>query len=121
MKKGKWATLSAVVGTAVPLLSACGPGDDNSSGTQPASTGTKTLLVWEDVKKSDGIQDAVKEFEKQNDVKVKVVEKAYADQIEALRLDGATGTGQMSSPCLTTKLDQLSQRDCYKKSNQMKK
>lgn len=74
-------------------LSACGPGDDNSSGTLPASTGTKTLLVWEDVKKSDGIQDAVKEFEKQNDVKVKVVEKAYADQIEALRLDGATGTG----------------------------
>lgn len=93
MKKGKWATLSAVVGTAVLLLSACGPGDDNSSGTQPASTGTKTLLVWEDVKKSDGIQDAVKEFEKQNDVKVKVVEKAYADQIEALRLDGAAGTG----------------------------
>ncbi|MDH6564231.1 maltose-binding protein MalE [Bacillus sp. TBS-096] len=93
MKKGKWATLSAVVGTAVLLLSACGPGDDNSSGTQPASTGTKTLLVWEDVKKSDGIQDAVKEFEKQNDVKIKVVEKAYADQIEALRLDGAAGTG----------------------------
>ena len=56
MKKGKWATLSAVVGTIVLLLSACGPGDDNSSGTQPASTGTKTLLVWEDVKSLMGFK-----------------------------------------------------------------
>ncbi|OLP67027.1 Cyclodextrin-binding protein precursor [Bacillus pumilus] len=94
MKKGTWATLSVVVGTAVLLLSACGPGDDNSSATQTASsTGTKTLLVWEDVKKSEGIQDAVQAFEKQHNVKVKVVEKAYADQLEALRLDGAAGTG----------------------------
>ncbi|MDM5299961.1 extracellular solute-binding protein [Bacillus pumilus] len=94
MKKGTWANLSAVVGTAVLLLSACGPGDDNSSATQTSSsTGTKTLLVWEDVKKSEGIQDAVQAFEKQHNVKIKVVEKAYADQLEALRLDGAAGTG----------------------------
>ncbi len=46
-----------------------------------------------DKDKSDGIKSAVKQFEKDNNVKVKIVEKAYADQLESLRLDGPAGSG----------------------------
>jgi arabinogalactan oligomer/maltooligosaccharide transport system substrate-binding protein len=49
--------------------------------------------VWEDIEKSSGIKDAVVKFEEEHDVTVKVVEKAYAQQIEDLRLDGPAGTG----------------------------
>ena len=80
------------------FLAACGPKDDDGS---KESTGEKVeknnkeydLLVWEDIEKSDGIKDAVEKFEKEHDVTVKVVEKAYAKQIEDLRLDGPAGTG----------------------------
>ncbi|MDC3415876.1 sugar ABC transporter substrate-binding protein [Aquibacillus salsiterrae] len=79
-------------------LVACGPQED--SGQATGDEGKKEdnnkeydLLVWEDVEKSEGIADAVAKFEEENDVKVKVVEKAYAQQIEDLRLDGPGGTG----------------------------
>ncbi|MER1588226.1 cyclodextrin-binding protein, partial [Enterobacter hormaechei] len=36
------------------------------------------LNVWEDIKKSSGIKDAVSDFEKQFDVKVNVQEMPYA-------------------------------------------
>ncbi|MGE6630581.1 extracellular solute-binding protein [Bacillus sp. NPDC077027] len=104
MNQAKWSKIAAVFATATLLLTACGPGNDNTSNTQSTTTGTKTLLVWEDVKKSDGIKDAVKEFEKSHDVKIKVVEKAYADQLEALRLDGAAGIGP---DVITTPHDQI--------------
>ena len=51
------------------------------------------LLVWEDIKKSSGISDAVKDFEKENNVKVVVQETPYAQQTEKLRLDGPAGIG----------------------------
>lgn len=77
-------------------LAACGPQDSGESdqGSKKAS-GTEgyDLLVWEDIEKSGGIKDAVAQFEKDHDVKVKVVEKAYAQQIEDLRMDGPAGTG----------------------------
>src|SRR5699024_10388152 len=40
-----------------------------------------------------GIEDAIKKFEEENNVKITMVEKSYADHIEDLRLDGPTGTG----------------------------
>ena len=51
------------------------------------------LLVWEDIKKSNGIEDAIKAFEAQYKVKVKIQEMPYAQQIEKLRLDGPAGIG----------------------------
>lgn len=78
------------------LLTGCGPkGDSDSSaaGTEGKDEGTIELVVWEDQAKSDGIKDAITAFEKENNVKIKLVEKAYAGQIEDLRLDGPAGTG----------------------------
>ena len=54
---------------------------------------TAQLNVWEDIKKSSGIKDAVADFEKQYDVKVNVQETPYAQQLEKLRLDGPAGIG----------------------------
>lgn len=71
-------------------LTACGPQESSSEKT--SSKGSE-LVVWEDKEKSIGIKDAVAEFEKEHDVKVKVVEKPYAQQIEDLRMDGPAGTG----------------------------
>lgn len=51
------------------------------------------LNVWEDIKKSAGIKDAISDFEKQYDVKVNVQELPYAQQLEKLRLDGPAGIG----------------------------
>lgn len=59
----------------------------------PAHAATKQLNVWEDIKKSVGIQDAVKDFEQKYDVKVNVQEMPYAQQLEKLRLDGPAGIG----------------------------
>lgn len=77
-------------------LVACGPQDSKKSdATTDASkeSKSKTLLVWEDQQKSAGIKDAVAQFEKDHNVKIKIVEKPYAKQIEGLRLDGPAGTG----------------------------
>ena len=77
-------------------LVACGPQGNSKSGSDTANKdtkGTKQLLVWEDQQKADGIKDAIAQFEKDHNVKIKVVEKPYAKQIESLRLDGPAGTG----------------------------
>lgn len=58
-----------------------------------AHAATKQLNVWEDIKKSVGIQDAVKDFEQKYDVKVNVQEMPYAQQLEKLHLDGPAGIG----------------------------
>lgn len=79
------------------VLAACGPQEDSGQGAGEEQGGSKNgdydLLVWEDVEKSDGIKDAIQKFEEENDVKIKVVEETYAQQIEKLRLDGPAGTG----------------------------
>lgn len=77
-------------------LVACGPQESEKSGASSNAnkdSENKTLLVWEDQQKSAGIKDAIAQFEKDHDVKIKVVEKTYAKQIEGLRLDGPAGTG----------------------------
>lgn len=94
MKKSyKW----MMAATASLLLVACGPGE-SSTEESTADGGTdsgerQTLLVWEDIEKSNGIEEAVAAFEAEHNVDVEVVEKAYASQIEDLRLDGPAGTG----------------------------
>lgn len=93
MKKG-WVKLLAVSAVMLVALTGCGPSNSSSgsSSKNDSKSGGK-LLVWEDKDKSQGIKSAVKEFEKENNVKVKVVEKTYADQLKQLRLDGPAGTG----------------------------
>ncbi len=49
--------------------------------------------MWEDVKKCDGIEEGVKELEKEDNVKMKVVEKGYGDEIEGVGVDGGGGRG----------------------------
>lgn len=93
MKKGKNLLL---LGALALGLSACGPQASNSTDGSGSSKGNNKdydLLVWEDQSKSVGIEEAVKAFEEEHGVTVKVVEKAYADQLEDLRLDGPAGTG----------------------------
>ncbi|MGO4936255.1 extracellular solute-binding protein [Fundicoccus sp. Sow4_H7] len=51
------------------------------------------LVVWEDVNKGIGISAAVEQFEEEHGVKILVIEKAYAQQLEDLRLDGPAGSG----------------------------
>ena len=92
MKKSSLVFLT--LGAALLTMSGCGPkGDSASEGSDKAKEGDVELLVWEDQAKSDGIKDAIAVFEKENNVKIKLVEKAYAGQIEDLRLDGPAGTG----------------------------
>lgn len=77
-------TLTAAVMMSLGLLSVVG---------QTARAADGELLVWEDIKKSNGIAEAVKAFEAKHNVKVKVMEMPFAQQIEKLRLDGPAGIG----------------------------
>lgn len=78
-------------------LAACGPKENANQGSRAGenkeSNGKVELVVWEDIQKSAGIKDAIAQFEKENNVTVKIIEKPYAKQIEDLRLDGPAGTG----------------------------
>ena len=87
--------LGLLSGAALTLaLTACGPGESGSEDTeQSAGEETTTLVVWEDIDKSNGIEDAVAEFEEMHNVTIELIEKPYASQIEDLRLDGPGGTG----------------------------
>lgn len=94
MKKFK-KYMGLMSGIALTLsLAACGP-DDNAEDVSKEAPKDKNveLLVWEDIQKGEGIKDAIAQFEKDNNVTIKVVEKPYAQQIEDLRLDGPAGTG----------------------------
>ena len=78
-------------------LVGCGPGDSSTENLDTTTNKVKgedyDLLVWEDIEKSNGIEEAIAAFEKEHDVTIEVVEKAYATQNEDLRLDGPAGTG----------------------------
>ncbi len=52
-----------------------------------------SLLVWEDIQKSVGNDEAKQAFEKKYDVTVNVQELPYGGQVESLRMDGPAGTG----------------------------
>ncbi|WP_226528638.1 extracellular solute-binding protein [Metabacillus niabensis] len=91
----KYAGIISTIALSLALV-ACGPQEssEEGSGSKEANTNKEyDLLVWEDIEKAGGIEDAVAKFEEEHDVTVKVVEKAYAQQIEDLRLDGPAGTG----------------------------
>ncbi|MBF6977580.1 extracellular solute-binding protein [Aerococcaceae bacterium zg-BR22] len=90
-----------VAALAILGLAGCGPNKletnvtSNNKDTTVADTKTNDydLLVWEDKAKSNGIKEAVEKFEQEHNVKIKVIEKAYGNQLEDLRLDGPAGTG----------------------------
>ncbi|WP_026562130.1 extracellular solute-binding protein [Bacillus sp. J37] len=91
----KYAGIFSTIALSLALV-ACGPQEssEEGSGSNEANKNKEyDLLVWEDIEKAGGIEDAVAKFEEEHDVTVKVVEKAYAQQIEDLRLDGPAGTG----------------------------
>lgn len=91
----KYAGIFSTIALSLALV-ACGPQESSQEGSTPKEANTNKeydLLVWEDIEKAAGIEDAVAKFEEEHDVTVKVVEKAYAQQIEDLRLDGPAGTG----------------------------
>ncbi|HJF17380.1 MAG TPA: extracellular solute-binding protein [Globicatella sulfidifaciens] len=95
MKKISSLLLSSLV---VLGLAGCGPKENDATVTSNDLSTTENsepteLLVWEDQAKGVGIEDAIKKFEEENNVKITMVEKSYADHIEDLRLDGPTGTG----------------------------
>lgn len=71
-------------------LVACGNG--NSSAEGEAEEG-KTLTVSVDSGYKDYINEIKDTFEKENDVKIKLVEKDMFDQLESLALDGPAGKG----------------------------
>lgn len=90
----KYFTYLIGLGVFLLVLCGCGPsGNSKSSTNQSKKNNDYDLLVWEDQQKSIGIKDAVAAFEKEHDVKIKVIEKAYGGQLEDLRLDGPAGTG----------------------------
>lgn len=92
-KKKTWLKSLGLISSSM-LLVACGPGEDTSDETEDAgATGGETLVVWEDIDKSVGIEEALAEFEEMHDVTIEVVEKTIATQIEDIRLDGPAGTG----------------------------
>lgn len=84
-----------LLSSALFVLGGCGPKDSDSTDNvgKDKNKSEYDLLVWEDQSKANGIADAVSAFEEEHDVKIKVVEKAYGNQIEDLRLDGPAGTG----------------------------
>lgn len=95
---GKYKRFVSLIGAITLGLTLAGCGPSESSGTESETTSKKNnndydLLIWEDVDKSEGIEEAVAKFEEENDVTIEVVEKAYASQNEDLRLDGPAGTG----------------------------
>lgn len=51
------------------------------------------LLVWEDLQKAKGIEQAAIDFEKETGVRVDIVEMRYTLQLEKIRLDGPAGIG----------------------------
>lgn len=71
-------------------LVACGNGNSSAEGDTEEG---KTLTVSVDSGYKDYINEIKNTFEKENDVKIKLVEKDMFDQLESLALDGPAGKG----------------------------
>ncbi|EGP5574516.1 extracellular solute-binding protein [Enterococcus faecium] len=71
-------------------LAACGNGNSSAEGDTEEG---KTLTVSVDSGYKDYINEIKDRFEKENDVKIKLVEKDMFDQLESLALDGPAGKG----------------------------
>jgi len=72
-------------------LSACGGKKETNDNSSSDSGGKKTLTVSVEEKYADYINSIKGDFEKQNDVTVKIVKKPMFEQLEALPLDGPAG------------------------------
>ncbi|GER71523.1 sugar ABC transporter substrate-binding protein [Weizmannia acidilactici] len=75
----------------IMALAACGGSKKTNSSSSSDSGGKKTLTVSVEDQYADYINSIKGDFEKQNNVTVKVVKKPMFDQLEALPLDGPTG------------------------------
>lgn len=71
-------------------LAACDNGNSSAEGDTEEG---KTLTVSVDSGYKDYINEIKDTFEKENDVKIKLVEKDMFDQLESLALDGPAGKG----------------------------
>lgn len=71
-------------------LAACGNGNSSAEGDTEEG---KTLTVSVESGYKDYINEIKDTFEKENDVKIKLVEKDMFDQLESLALDGPAGKG----------------------------
>ncbi|MEX1593129.1 extracellular solute-binding protein [Enterococcus sp. C3] len=71
-------------------LAACGNGNSSAEGDTEEG---KTLTVSVDSGYKDYINEIKDTLEKENDVKIKLVEKDMFDQLESLALDGPAGKG----------------------------
>lgn len=91
MKKWK---LLGILASISALMVGCAPSaSETTEETGGSSSGEYDLVIWEDQDKAIGIEEAVAAFEEENDVKIQIIEKNYAQQIEDLRLDGPAGSG----------------------------
>lgn len=92
MKKLSKVTLVASVVLATLALSACGGKEKTSSASGEKSEDKKVLTVSIDGPWYEKFVNEVKgDFEKENNVEVKVENKPMTDQLEALPLDGPAG------------------------------
>ncbi|EGP5400953.1 MAG: extracellular solute-binding protein [Enterococcus faecium] len=85
-KLGLWLVSLGILGG----LAACGNGNSSAEGDTEEG---KTLTVSVDSGYKDYINEIKDTFEKENDVKIKLVEKDMFDQLESLALDGPAGKG----------------------------
>ena len=92
MRKTNWRKLGLglVSAGAIFTLAACGGSNDKKD---TAATDAKTLQVSVGKDYVEYVNDIKGAFEKENDVKVEVVEKDMFDQMDALQLDGPAGKG----------------------------
>ena len=88
--KRTYKLLTGVLATgALFSLSACGGKEEKSSEAKP-----KELIVSvEQDNYANFVNDVKGKFEKENDIKVKVVKKPMTDQCDAIQLDGPSGKG----------------------------
>lgn len=89
MKKGwKRIGLGLLATTALLTLAACGGGKDKKDA---GKSDDKTLEVSVDKGYVKFINEIKEDFEKENDVTIKITEKDMFDQLDALSLDGPAG------------------------------
>ena len=91
MTKGwKRIGLGLLAATAVLTLAACGGSKDKKE-TADSADGAKTLAVSVDKGYVEYINAIKGDFEKENNVTIKITEKDMFDQLDALSLDGPAG------------------------------
>lgn len=88
LKKWRFAGAIALTATVALGLAACG---NSSKSSEESSAKTKTLTVSVDKGYRKYINKIKGKFEKDNNVKIKMVNKDMLDQLEALSLDGPAG------------------------------